>query len=200
MTTLKIPVTADIVALRLHAVAAGSAAPAAERATWLLSLRDQQKQRRADAAALHALVASITDALEATPAMVGERLDGIASIAVELGLGVAREIVGNALERGHVDPSATVARCLRECLHGNSGTEMSVHLHPQDMEIVQQSLANVPDLREQMDGVRFAADPRAGRGTVRVETEAGKLKYDPRDVLDRISEAVRREVRREVPA
>ena len=195
MTTLKVPVTEEIIALRLHGVRGKAKTQSAARATWLLSLRDQEKQRRADSAALHALVASTTDAIEALPTMIGERLDVIAQIAVELGLGVAREIVGSALEKGFVDPTEVVARCLRDCVHGSRGTELSVHLHPGDLELVQAEIAKVDDLRDQLDRVRFVADGRTQRGAVRIETESGRLEYDPREALERVSEEVRREVR-----
>lgn len=195
MTILRIPVTEDIARLRLHGAAPPTVTAEGRRATWLLSLRDQQKMRHADSAALHALIASVTDALEATPKTVGERLDGIAGIAVELGLGVAKEIVGSALDAGAVDPTETVARCLRDCVHGSAATELVVYLNPQDLELVHGSLSEFEDLREQLGAVRFVPDALAGRGAVRVESESGMLRYDPRDVLERISAEVRREVR-----
>lgn len=194
MTTLKIPLTERVVGMRLHSESSG--APASrERAAWLLSLRDREKQRRADAMALHALAATITDVVDAVPKTVSERLDGIAEIAVELGLAVAREIVGDALDRGHVDPTPIVARCLRDCVHGPSSADLLIHLNPEDLELVETNLTQAPELLEQMRRTRFVADPRVGRGAVRAETDAGRLQYDPRDALERVSLEVRREVR-----
>ena len=192
---LRIPVTENIARLRLHNGTPSPATTDGQRAIWLLSLRDQQKKRAADSAALHALVAAVSDTLDALPAMVGQRLDGVAETAVELGLAVAREILGDALDSGAVDVTATVARCLRDCTHGSGATELSVHLHPDDLEIAQQKIAEFDELVDRLSATRFVADARAARGVVRIETEAGRLKYDPRDVLQRISESVRRQVR-----
>ena len=104
-------------------------------------------------------------------------------------------ILGDALDSGAVDVTATVARCLRDCTHGSGATELSVHLHPDDLEIAQQKIAEFDELADRLTATRFVADARAARGVVRIETEAGRLKYDPRDVLQRISESVRRQVR-----
>jgi len=193
MTTLKIPLTENVIGLRLF-----GARPAAEqdaKARWLLSLRDREKQRRADAVALQAIAAAATDACEALPRLVGERLDGIAELAVELGLAVAREIVGDALDRGHVDPTPTVVRCLRDCVHGSSRADLVVRLHPDDLGNVQRVLQQHSELADQVGVAHFVADARVGRGGVRAETEAGRLEYDPRDALERVSAEVRREVR-----
>ncbi|MCA8978212.1 MAG: hypothetical protein KDC98_26025 [Planctomycetes bacterium] len=195
MTTLKIPVTEPIVGLRLHG--ASRSAAVSQRSTWLLSLRDREKQRRADSMALHAFAAAATDAFETLPRIIGERLDGIAEIAVELGLAIAREIVGDALDRGHVDPTATVARCLRDCVHGSSAADLNVYLHAEDLATVEANLAGQPEVREQLAKARLLVDPGIGRGAVRAETEAGRLQYDPRQALERVSAEVRREVRRE---
>ncbi|MCR9246670.1 MAG: flagellar assembly protein FliH [bacterium] len=195
MPVLRIPVTEDIRRLRLHRQGAEPEAAQHSRAVWLLSLRDQQKARAADAAALQALAVATSDALEAVPATVSGRIDEISGIAIEIGLSVAREIVGSALDQGAVDVTPTVARCLRDCVHGSGSGELTICLHPEDLRVAQDQLADHEDLRPQLAAARFVADPRAGRGSVRVETEAGRLKYDPRDVLQRISDEVRREVR-----
>ncbi len=192
MSTLRIPLTRNVVGLRLHAE--GVPGVHAPRAKWLLSLRDREKQRRADAMALQAFAVSATDALEAMPGVVNSRIDEIAGIAVELGLAVAREIVGDALDAGFVDPTPTVVRCLRDCVHGSSGEDLVIHVNPEDLATIERTLDAMPELREEVGRARLVADASVGRGAVRAETETGRLRYDPREALERVSDEVRREV------
>jgi flagellar biosynthesis/type III secretory pathway protein FliH len=131
--------------------------------------------------------------VEAVPQQVGQRLDEVAAIAVELGLALAREIVGSALDRGLVDPTPTVVRCLRDCVHGSGKADLVVRLHPLDLEGVQQQLAGMSELQDEVGSARFVADKSVPRGGVRAETGAGRLLYDPSEVLERISAEVRRE-------
>lgn len=193
-STQRLPVPSPIVGVRLHSKRPAAGSPAAAKVTWLLSLGERERQRAADSAALHTLARSIQQSLQQLPTAVGERLDEIARLAVELGLAVAREIVGDALDKGHVDPTPTVARCLRDCVHGSSGADLVVRLHPADVELVQARLAAMPELSEEVAKARLVADPAIGRGAVRAETGAGRLRYDPREALDRVSAELRREV------
>jgi len=195
MTTVeKLPVPVPIVGLRLHARTVAPGSPHAEKVAWLLSLQVREQQRQADAASLQTFANGAKQAIAALPKAVGDRLDEVAAIAVELGLAVAREIVGNALDRGFVDPTPTVARCLRDCVHGSNRTDLVIRLHPADLELVQRQLALMTELRDEVAGSRFVADPSVGRGAVRAETDAGRLRYDPREALERIATEVRREV------
>jgi len=194
MTTVeKLAVGEGITGLRLHSRATAAGSPQAGKVAWLLSLKAREEQRQAESAALHALVAAAQQAIAAMPKAVGERLDEVAALAVELGLAVAREIVGSALDRGTVDPTPTVARCLRDCVHGSSRTDLVIRLHPSDLDLVQQKLALMTELRDEVATARFVGDPSVGRGAVRAETGAGRLRYDPREALERVAAEVRRE-------
>ncbi|MBX3462930.1 MAG: hypothetical protein KF830_07150 [Planctomycetes bacterium] len=159
----------------------------------LLDLGAREAGRRAERQAVERLVAGADAALTALPALVADRLDQVAALAVELGLAVAREVVGDALDRGLVDPTPTVARCLRDCVHGASRADLVVRLHPDDLALVQQRLAGMEALREEVAAARFVADPSVPRGGVRAETETGRLRYDPRDALERLAAELRRE-------
>jgi len=187
--TLKVPFTEDLAGLRMHRAVAPEEADG--RVKWLLSLHEREQQRQA----LHSLAVTTTQCLEALPLRVGERLDEIAALSVELGIAIAREIVGDSLDRGHVDPTPTVARCLRDCVHGRSPADLVVRLHPEDVAIVQKNLAEDASLQEQFQLCKFVGDPEIQRGAVRAETESGRLRYDPREALERVSDEVRREVR-----
>ena len=131
--------------------------------------------------------------VQTVPGVVQQRLDEIAGIAVELGLGIAREIVGAALDNGQVDPTATVARCLADCVHGSDRADLVVRLHPGDVAAVQTKLQAMPELQQELDAATLVADQSVPRGGVRAETGAGRLHYDPREVLERICDEVRRE-------
>ena len=127
MTTVgKLQVNHSIAGLRLHSRATAAGSPHAGKVAWLLSLQAREEQRQAEAASLVALSAAARQAIAALPKTVGERLDEVAATAVELGLAVAREIVGTALDRGFHDPTPTVARCLRDCVHGSSKADLVV--------------------------------------------------------------------------
>lgn len=194
MTTVgKLPVNQNIAGLRLHSRATAAGSPHADKVAWLLSLQAREEQRQAEAASLLSFTAAATQAIGALPKSVGDRLDEVAATAVELGLAVAREIVGSALDRGTYDPTPTVARCLRDCVHGSSRADLVIRLNPADLELVQRRLAQLPELQEEVSCARFVGDASVGRGAVRAETEAGRLRYDPREALERVAAEVRRE-------
>lgn len=192
-TTTTLPLTTRLVAVRLHARRGSGGTPAAARVQTLFDLKQREAARVAESEALRAFVAQARRAVEAVPGLVQQGVDQVAGIAVELGLAVARELVGAALDRGLVDPTPTVARCLRDCVHGSDRADLLVRLNPADLEPVQQRLAAMPELHEELELARFVADATMPRGAVRAETGAGRLRYDPREVLERICDEVRRE-------
>ncbi len=192
-STSTVPLHAPLIGLRLHARGGVGPTPGAARAQQLLDLKDREGRREAAVAAVRQLAVAARATVEAVPAQVGERLDQVAAIAVELGLALAREIVGDALAKGLVDPTPTVVRCLRDAVHGSSRTDLVVRLHPQDLAAVQTALQGHPEVQEEVAAARFVADPTIVRGGVRAETGAGRLLYDPREVLQRICDEVRRE-------
>jgi flagellar biosynthesis/type III secretory pathway protein FliH len=186
-----VPANAPLVGLRLHpAVGPGAAAG---RTRELLDLKDREAQRTAALQALQQLATTARATVAAVPAQVATRLDEVAALAVELGLAVARELVGHALAKGHVDPTPTVVRCLRDCVHGASDADLVVRLHPDDVAAVETALQGMSELRDEIAVARFVGDPAVPRGGVCAETGAGRLRYDPRDVLERICAEIRRE-------
>ena len=193
MTSNTVSLHAPLVGVRLLARRAAPAGTPPGRAQQLLDLKALQERREAATAAVRELAARARAAVEALPQQVGQRLDEIAGIAVELGLAIANELVGDALGKGLVDPTPTVVRCLRDCVHGSSRADLVVRLHPEDLPLVQQLLPAHPEVREEAAAARFVADATVPRGGVRAETGAGRLVYDPREVLQRLCDEVRRE-------
>ena len=120
MTSMNsIPVAAPLVGLRLHTRRGPGGVPEAPRARQLLDLESQNLRRQADEKVLRDLLSEARNQVAAMPCILTTRLDEIAGITVELGLAIAREIVGAALDQGMVDPTPTVARCLADCVHGS---------------------------------------------------------------------------------
>lgn len=192
-TTSSLPFHAPIIGLRLHAVQGKGGVPLAPRGKQLMDLEQREVQRAAATRALTELMHAARATVEAVPQQVGQRLEEVAAIAVELGLAIAREIVGSAMGKGLIDPTPTVVRCLRDCVHGSQRADLVVRLHPEDLAVVQTALAAMPELHEEVAASRFVADASVGRGGVRAETGAGRLHWQPLDVLERICAEVRRE-------
>ena len=191
--TSSLPFHAPIVGLRLHAVQGKGGVPLSPRGKQLMDLEQREAQRVAATQALTQLVRSARSTVEGVPQQIGARLEEVAGIAVELGLAIAREIVGAALDKGMVDPTPTVVRCLRDCVHGSQRADLVVRLHPEDLAAVQTALAAMPELHEEVAAARFVADAAVGRGGVRAATGAGRLLWQPLEVLERICAEVRRE-------
>jgi len=84
-------------------------------------------------------------------------------------------------------------RCLRDCVHGATATDLVVRLHPDDLLLVQERLQDATEVQEEVAAARFVADASIPRGGVRAETDSGRLRYDPRDALERVAAEVRRE-------
>jgi flagellar biosynthesis/type III secretory pathway protein FliH len=180
-----------LVALRVHPRRPAQGAPDVGKA--LLDLKAREQAQQAATAALRDLCVAARTTVTSLPAQVDARLEEVAGIAVELGLAIARELVGAALAKGLVDPTPTVVRCLRDCVHGSSKADLVVRLHPQDLAAVQERLQGHPELQQEIAQARFVGDAAVPRGGVRAETGAGRLLYDPNDVLARICDEVRRE-------
>lgn len=180
-----------LVALRVHARRPAPGAPDAGKA--LLDLKAREQAQQAAIAAVRDLCVAARTTVASVPAQVDARLDEVAGIAVELGLAIARELVGAALDKGLVDPTPTVVRCLRDCVHGSGKADLVVRLHPLDLAAVQERLQAHAELQQEIAQARFVGDAAVPRGGVRAETGAGRLLYDPTDVLKRICDEVRRE-------
>jgi flagellar biosynthesis/type III secretory pathway protein FliH len=165
----------------------------ASRAQQLLDLKEREAQRVLADKALADVARAARRAIDGLGPMVTQRLDEVAAIAVELGLALANELVGDALAKGLVDPTPTVVRCLRDCVHGSSKSDLVVRLHPLDLGAVEQSLGRQPELQAEIAATRFLGDATVPRGGVRAETGAGRLHFDPQEVLARICAEVRRE-------
>lgn len=193
MTTVlhRLPLRQKLTGLRLLAQQRGADAAAAPRVAWLLSLQEQQQRRAAEAQALQGLAQAVQRALQGAQAELQVRLDQLAGTVVELGLALAREIVGQAAGSGLVDPTPVVLHCLRDCVHGPDRTDLRIHLHPDDLGMVLDRLARMPDVAAALAAADLLPDPALARGAVRAETGAGRLRYDLQETFERVAAAVR---------
>src|SRR5436190_15706799 len=88
--TKTVPMHAPLVGIRLHPTRA-TAAGAPQRAQQLLDLVGREAQRAAAVQAVRDVAVAAQRAVVALPQQVTQRLDDVATIAVELGLALARE-------------------------------------------------------------------------------------------------------------
>jgi flagellar biosynthesis/type III secretory pathway protein FliH len=177
------PRAVRVLALSAHVMPA----PPAAR---LLELRDAAADEDALREAVAACCAATERALGELRATVEARLHAVASMSAELGLAVAQEIVGAAIAQGTFDIAAAVRRCLQEATVANDRAVLRVRLAPQDYARARAAFA-----AHDLASAQFAADPSLAPGTARVETDAGAWTYDPAEVLRRMSDEVRKELR-----
>ncbi len=190
---MKLSLTRPLKGLRPHRLPVEGAESPGEGGEWILAVRERVQEEARRRAAVQTCLEGINRAVDSITTTVDRRLDEVAALATELGLALAREVLGAALEKGLVDPAPTVSRCLRE-LAASADKEIAVFLAPDDLDLVLDELEKQADPRERLARARFAADPELDCGSVRIETAAGQLLYDPAEVLQRICDEVRREM------
>ena len=190
---LKLSLTRPLAGLRSHrSPVEGAAGPGgAER--WIFDMRQRAQTEMQRHEAFATCLEGIARAVESMTTAVDGRLEEIAALSTELGLALAREMLGAALEKGIADPTLTVERCLKESVAGPN-EDVAVFLAPDDLGEVLARMESHPDLRDHLARASFAADPGLDRGSVRIETASGQLLYDPAEVLQRICDEVRREM------
>ena len=190
---MKLSLARPLRGLRPRAVPVEEIESSSASVEWIFALRERARDEARRGAAVQTCLEGIERAVASITEMVDRRLDEVAGLATELGLALAKEVVGSALEKDLVDPTPTVRRCLRDLSDG-ADSPIAVFLAPADLDHVLDELANEEDPRERAARARFAADPELNPGSVRVETGAGRLLYDPAEVLARICDEVRREI------
>ena len=189
MTTIPSAIALEqpIRGVRVLSRSANADAATRGKVKWLVSLGEQKTRREAELKALQATAQAVQRAMQQSQVSVTQRTDELAALVVELGL----SIVGAALDRGDCDPTPTVVHCLRDCVHGSDEDDLVVKLHPDDLALVSERLRAMPDLADAVAKSKFVADATLGRGEVRASTDAGKLRYDPRETFERVASAVR---------
>jgi flagellar biosynthesis/type III secretory pathway protein FliH len=185
-----LPLRRPLRGVRLHVVTPSPTPPVAR----LLELKERERAAVRTAGELGACLAALQRAVGALPSQVEARLAEVAAMATELGLALAREVVGAAVEQGLCDPRRAVERCLREAVPGSTGATVRVCAAPADLAILRARIAETPELSEQTADAEFAADPALPRGAVRIETGAGRAQWDPQDTVERLCRALREEL------
>ncbi len=191
MSVLRIALSQPVRALRLYRTK-DREDPLAGSEHQLFGLQEKQRQDAADREALLSCIGSIEQQLGDIPAHVTDNLGQVAALATEIGLAVAREVVGAAADRGLVDTTAVVKRCLDHAVGGAEPGHIHIQLSPDDLSTVLGCLGSDSSMRERMQQVEFGPDPSLPRGHVRVQSGSGRLVYDPQEVLTRISDEVRK--------
>ena len=186
---IAMPASADLRGFRMHTRSDAEREGPSPKLVWLLNLRQHQEQE----AQRHGAAVEALRALGRASEQVQQELARTATLAVELGIAIAREVVGDALDKGHFDPAPIVQRCLASAISAGDATKLSATMHPADLALVLAAIEDLPEMRAQARDVAFHADPRAARGTVRVVSGVGRLVYDPREVVERVCAAIRKE-------
>lgn len=195
--TMKLPVGRPVRAVRVHRMGnAEAGGQTAHQVQWLLDLQAKAEAERDAQHATMQCIGAIVGAVKPLPDLVAQRLDEIGAMVTEMALAVAREVVGEALDRGLVDPTETVQRCLRECVVGSEAGPLRIQLSPADLGPVMEQIDRDPEHRQRLGAVEFVADEGLQRGEVVARTGAGTLHYDPSEVFERLCDAVREEVAR----
>ncbi|MHC4077570.1 MAG: FliH/SctL family protein [Planctomycetota bacterium] len=197
MRVLRIALPRRVRALRLLHGASDEPAPSRQRHQQFSGLVLKANQDATDREALLSCIGNIEHQLASIPGQVAANLEQVSALATEIGLAVAREVVGTAVEQGLVDTTAVVMRCLDQAVDDANTSQVRVQLSPDDLSTVLQRLDEHPDMRERMQQFELVPDANLPRGHVRVESGAGRLVYDPQEVLTRISDEVRKAAREE---
>ena len=178
----------------VHSVSQKFGAPT-ERVEWLLDLHRKAEQAAADREQarqrLDKILGECEAAIASIPGIVKSKLDEVVAISTELGLSLAKAIVGEVVDQNLGDTPGTVLRCLEEAV---PGVDVRVHLAPEDHAAVTASFAEFPELCARFPDATFIADGMLQHGCVRVESDFGATHYDPRLVIDEVCDEVRKEL------
>ncbi|MFT5048653.1 MAG: flagellar biosynthesis/type III secretory pathway protein FliH [Chlamydiales bacterium] len=132
----------------------------------------------ASVAQVEALLATLTERAEAIDAVHQKIEADLPEFAIQLAVGIAREILRTELGAGNYDVEAIVRNALAVAATGRSACV--IHLHPDDLESCDPSRFR--------SNTRFEADPDIARGDVHVTTPQGLLVRDVDAALTRVRE------------
>jgi flagellar biosynthesis/type III secretory pathway protein FliH len=143
---------------------------------------------RADAvAALEPALAALTQAVADVHAQQAEAAELLERRAVELGLALARKIIGGALE---VEPEK-VLEAVTGALRGIVERErVTVLVNPDDLEIVREAMDNLKASLGGIEHCEVQAERRVGRGGCIVRTPVGDVDARVETKLERAGEVV----------
>jgi flagellar assembly protein FliH len=111
---------------------------------------------------------------------------------VRLALAIARRIIGDAVQHDESLVLTTVHRALE---HAAEAQRVVVHIHPSDLQLVEQHASGWAGLTPRARTVRFVADAHVGRGGCVVETESGHVIAELEEQLRTLETALVERVR-----
>jgi flagellar biosynthesis/type III secretory pathway protein FliH len=143
---------------------------------------------RADAiASLEPALAALTQAIADVQAEQAEKAVELERRAVELGLGLARKVVGGALS---VQPELVV-EAVTGVLRGIVERErVTVLVNPDDLDIVREAMEGLRGSLGGLDHCVVEAERRVGRGGCLVHTPVGEIDATIETKLERAGEVV----------
>jgi flagellar biosynthesis/type III secretory pathway protein FliH len=111
---------------------------------------------------------------------------------VRLSVAIAQRIVGDTVR---VDDAVVLTTVRRALEHAAEAQRVNVHVHPSDLQLVEQHASGWAGLTPRARTVRFQADPHVGRGGCVVETESGHVIADLDEQLRTLEAALVERVR-----
>ncbi len=144
----------------LAALREAMAAEAAERAA------SEERER------VERVLGSLAEVARDLRAQQRSRLEEMQQVAVEIALAVAGSVVYERIEAGDYAVEELVRRAVQRL---DSREAVTVHLHPDDLALLERRLGEGPRITLDGDDVRLAADASLARGDCRAETGDGSV-------------------------
>lgn len=123
----------------------------------------------------------------------GRLLDQLKPEIIEFAIAICERIIRKELSQ----PESLVR--LIQSLLGNASSALQqdilhIHLAPDDLIMLEEQLNHIHYDRQQIKGIRFAADPLMRRGDCRIESKTSLLNHDiSRELLDLQSKLLQRD-------
>lgn len=142
-----------------------------------------------DLRAMREATRGLRAAITQIPALVEERLDGLAALVLDMGLTIAEQVLDTRIERGDMKLVPILRRILAEAVEGGKAAKATVFVNAEDLGAFATGLRD--DNAASAELLRFEVDDSLRRGCLRVETSAGTWHYDPREVVARLREELK---------
>ena len=151
--------------------------------------REMAAREEEDARRRRELLETISAQARAIPGMVEERLRQWRPFLVELALKAAQTVLHRALDRGDYDLAPPVAELLDRALKITTGSGIKVLVNPADLDLVCRGGAG-----GSLDRVTLEASPRVERGSCLIQTDEGRLSFDPEEFFRETADLIREEL------
>ncbi len=141
--------------------------------------RDLMRRAEEAHASRLALSKALTRACNAID--IEDRLDGARDFLIELGFGLAAQVLDHELDRGVYDIASAVRSCLEAAFERSK--VLRVRVHEADLDQLRGLVAEVQNTLGETHDIRVEPWPGIQRGACEVVTDVGNIVHDPRAML-----------------